>query len=179
MRDLLDEPPETWERERARVVKEGWAASSSGTSAKTESGRPGDGALRPGRCCCSSPSGCRMAIPPHADRWRGSSGRRAAGTPYACSAFCEPATSRSFSGSMLIWAAIWTLAGIAGAMMLAIVALLTLWSYEAGVLWLFLMFLGLMATLFTLSSRKKDKDVEDDDGEDLTDMESFELEFRR
>ena len=89
------------------------------------------------------------------------------------------ATSRSFSGSMLIWAAIWTLAGIAGAMMLAIVALLTWWSYEAGVLWLFLLFLGLMATLFILSSRKKDEDVEDDDGEDLTDMESFEVELRR
>jgi hypothetical protein len=80
---------------------------------------------------------------------------------------------------MLIWAAIWTLAGIAGAMMLAIVALLTLWSYEAGVLWLFLMFLGLMATLFILSARKKNADVKDDAGEDLTDMESFELEFRR
>jgi hypothetical protein len=26
MRDLLDEPPETWERERARVVQEGWVA---------------------------------------------------------------------------------------------------------------------------------------------------------
>jgi hypothetical protein len=80
---------------------------------------------------------------------------------------------------MLIWAAIWTLAGIAGAMMLGIVGLLTLWSYEAGVLWLFLMFLGLMATLFILSARKKNEDVEDDDGEDLTDMESFELDFRR
>jgi hypothetical protein len=45
------------------------------------------------------------------------------------------------------------------------------------VLWLFLLFLGLMATLLTLASRKKD--VEDDDGEELTDMESFELEFRR
>jgi uncharacterized protein (DUF58 family) len=78
---------------------------------------------------------------------------------------------------MVIWAAIWTLAGIAGATMLVIVALLTWWSYEAGVLWLFLLFLGLMATLLTLASRKKD--VEDDDGEELTDMESFELEFRR
>jgi uncharacterized protein (DUF58 family) len=78
---------------------------------------------------------------------------------------------------MLIWAAIWTLAGIAGATMLVIVALLTWWSYVAGVLWLFLLFLGLMATLLTLASRKKD--VEDDDGEELTDMESFELEFRR
>jgi hypothetical protein len=48
---------------------------------------------------------------------------------------------------MLIWAAIWTLAGIAGATMLVIVALLTWWSYVAGVLWLFLLFLGLMATL--------------------------------
>jgi hypothetical protein len=80
---------------------------------------------------------------------------------------------------MLIWAAIWTLAGIAGAMMLGIVGLLTLWSYEAGVLWLFLMFLGLMATLFILYARKNNEDVEDDDGEDLTDMESFELDFRR
>ena len=79
---------------------------------------------------------------------------------------------------MLIWATIWTLAGIAGATMLTIVALLTWWSYEAGVLWLFLLFLGLMATLLTLSSRKKDQDV-DDDGEDLTDMESFEVDFRR
>jgi uncharacterized protein (DUF58 family) len=77
----------------------------------------------------------------------------------------------------LIWAAIWTLAGIAGATMLAIVALLTWWSYEAGVLWLFLLFFGLMATLLTLSSRKKDEDVEDEAGEDLT--ESFELEVRR
>jgi membrane protein DedA with SNARE-associated domain len=80
---------------------------------------------------------------------------------------------------MLIWAAIWTLAGIAGATMLAIVALLTWWSYDAGVLWLLLLFLGLMATLLILSSRKKDQDDEDDDGEELTDMESFELEFRR
>ena len=80
---------------------------------------------------------------------------------------------------MLIWAAIWTLAGIAGAMMLAIAALLTWWSYEAGVLWLALLVLGLVATLLTLSSRKKDEDAEDDDGEELTDMESFELEFRR
>ena len=64
------------------------------------------------------------------------------------------------------------------ATMLTIVALLTWWSYEAGVLWLFLLFLGLISTLLTLSSRKKDEDV-DDDGEDLTDMESFELVFRR
>ena len=47
--------------------------SSSGTRAKTGSGRPGVGLLRPGRCCCSSPSGCRRAIPPHADRWSVSS----------------------------------------------------------------------------------------------------------
>jgi membrane protein implicated in regulation of membrane protease activity len=80
---------------------------------------------------------------------------------------------------MLILAAIWTLAGIAGATMLAIVALLTWWSYEAGVLWLVLLFLGLLTTLLFLSSRKKDQDDEDDDGDELTDMESFELEFRR
>jgi hypothetical protein len=80
---------------------------------------------------------------------------------------------------MVIWAAIWTLAGIAGVTMLSIVALLGLWSYEAGVLWLFLPVLGLMATLLALSSRKKNADVEDDEGEDLTDMESFELDFRR
>jgi uncharacterized protein (DUF58 family) len=83
---------------------------------------------------------------------------------------------------MLIWAAIWTLAGIAGATMLAIVALLTWWSYEAGILWLLLLFLGLMATLLFLSARKKHQDAEDAEdaeGEELTDMESFEVEFRR
>ncbi len=80
----------------------------------------------------------------------------------------------------MIWAAIWALAGIAGAVMFGIAALLTWWSYEAGVWWLVLPFIGLMATLAVLSARQKRKEEkdEDEDGEPLTDMESFELQFR-
>ena len=82
---------------------------------------------------------------------------------------------------MVIWVAIWTMATIGGAVMLAFVALLTWWSYEAGVWWLVLPFIGLMGTLAILSAQKKRKDEDDEDaeGEGLTDMSSFELEFHR
>jgi membrane protein implicated in regulation of membrane protease activity len=85
---------------------------------------------------------------------------------------------------VVIWVAIWTLAGIAGALMVGIVALLIFWSYEAGVWWLVLPFVGFMIGLAVLAARRKrpqEEEEEDAPHEGLgqTDMSSFELELRR
>jgi sugar phosphate permease len=65
---------------------------------------------------------------------------------------------------MFLWAAIWALAGVAGAMMLAIVVLLSWWSYEAGTVWITLLFVGLLVTLVSLSPRRKREDADAENG---------------
>ena len=65
---------------------------------------------------------------------------------------------------MFLWAAIWALAGVAGAMMLAIVVLLSWWSYEAGTAWFTLLFVGLLVTLVSLSPRRKREDADAENG---------------
>ena len=65
---------------------------------------------------------------------------------------------------MFLWAAIWALAGVAAAMMLAIVVLLSWWSYEAGTVWITLLFVGLLVTLVSLSPTRKREDADAENG---------------
>jgi hypothetical protein len=64
---------------------------------------------------------------------------------------------------MFVWAAMWALAGVAAVMMLTIFVLLSWWSFEAGTVWITLLFVGLLVTLVSLSSkrRREDSDVDD------------------
>jgi hypothetical protein len=64
---------------------------------------------------------------------------------------------------MFIWAAMWTLAGIAAVMMLAIFVLLSWWSFEAGTAWFTLLFVGLLVTLVSLASKRRREDPEEAD----------------
>jgi uncharacterized membrane protein YhaH (DUF805 family) len=64
---------------------------------------------------------------------------------------------------MFLWAAMWALAGVAAVMMLTIFVLLSWWSFEAGTVWITLLFVGLLVTLVSLSSRRKREDADVDD----------------
>ena len=68
MRDLLGEPAETWERERARTLETGCVAELLGSRAPTASGRRDVGRPRRGRCCCSSRTGYPRTIRPRVFR---------------------------------------------------------------------------------------------------------------
>jgi hypothetical protein len=64
---------------------------------------------------------------------------------------------------MFLWAAMWALAGVAAVMMLSIFVLLSWWSFEAGTVWITLLFVGLLVTLVSLSSRRKREVADVDD----------------
>ena len=56
---------------------------------------------------------------------------------------------------MILWATMWALGTIGFAMGLMIFMLLTWWAFEAGALWVMLMFLGLVVVLASLSLKRK------------------------
>jgi hypothetical protein len=57
--------------------------------------------------------------------------------------------------ALILWAATWVLGGIAVAMVLAILALLTWWSFIGDFEWVMLAFLGILAAFASISLRRK------------------------
>ena len=56
---------------------------------------------------------------------------------------------------VILWAATWVLGGIAVVMVLAILALLTWWSFIGDFEWVMLAFLGILAAFASISLRRK------------------------
>jgi hypothetical protein len=56
---------------------------------------------------------------------------------------------------LILWATMWALGTIGFASGLMIFMLLTWWAFEAGALWMMLMFLGLVVVLASLSLKRK------------------------